>query len=113
MAEGHCGPDIKTENIPSIDTCRPITLLSCVFKVMTVVMHNRLSKWSELYQVILRFLPHRSTCHHIVALLEAVESTKPVPLFVCFVDLTKAHDSGGGEGFGGICNKTTKYKHKL
>ena len=80
-----------------IEACRPITLLSCVFKVLTMVMQARLVRWCQLYDVILPeqggFMPGRNTCHQIFSLLELVQAAKPAPVFACFFDLAKAYDS--------------------
>ena len=79
--------------------CKPITLLSCLGKVFTSILNNRISKYLEenrlLSEMQAGFRKQYSTIDNIFtlhALLEICKSRK-LKLYCCFVDYTKAFDN--------------------
>lgn len=78
---------------------RPITILSCVGKLFTAVLNNRLTEYLETYQLLNKnqagFRKKHSTVDHIFVLHTLAEICKRrnKKLFCCFVDFQKAFDS--------------------
>ena len=72
---------------------RPITILSCLGKLFTSVINNRLKKYDEMSNVIepcqAGFRKNHSTADNIFILVKAKKSK----LFGCFVDFKQAFDT--------------------
>lgn len=81
------------------DNYRGITLLSCLGKVFTAVLNNRLGKFAESVDLIHKeqagFRPGCSTVDHMFALncLLEIYLSKGMKLYCGFVDYRKAFDS--------------------
>ena len=78
---------------------RPITILSCLGKLFTAVLNNRLTKFLDTYELLNEnqagFRKSYSTVDHIFALnslIELFKSTKK-KLYGTFIDFSKAFDS--------------------
>ena len=78
---------------------RPITLLSCMGKLFTRIINNRLQSFSESHDKITQcqagFRKSFSTIDHIFALntLINLAQNKRKKLFCCFIDLKRAFDT--------------------
>lgn len=78
---------------------RPITLLSCLGKLFTAVLNERLNNFLEENDLLNEnqagFRKHHSTTDHIFTLYALIELMKyeKKKLFCCFVDFSKAFDS--------------------
>ena len=78
---------------------RPITFLSCVVKIFTCVINNRLQSFSESHDKITQcqagFRKGFSTIIHIFALntLINLAQNKRKKLFCCLIDLKRAFDT--------------------
>ena len=78
---------------------RPITLLSCLGKLFTAVLNERLNKFLNYNSILLQnqagFRKHYSTSDHIFVLHSIFEllKLKKKKLFCAFVDFSKAFDS--------------------
>ena len=86
----------------SLENLRPITLLTVLYKVFSIVLHHRLQGWCVLNNIILPeqagFLPNHSCQDQVFTLLYLVRERQGKPLYCCFVDITKAYDSIWREG---------------
>ena len=78
---------------------RPITLLSCIGKLFTAVLNDRLNTFLDDNHLLSEnhagFRKHYSTSDHIFtlyALMELLKYEKKKPV-CCFVDFSKAFDS--------------------
>ena len=77
---------------------RPITLLSCLGKVFTLILNNRLTKYLEENNLIEEnqagFRKNYSTMDHVLTLNILLEymKTKKKTLYCGFIDLRKAYD---------------------
>ena len=91
-------------NIDDPANYRPITLLSCMGKLFTCVINNRLQLFSENHDKIIHcqagFRKRFSTADHIYALHTLIDlvQNKGKKLFCCFVDLKRAFDTVWKEG---------------
>ena len=78
---------------------RPITLLSCLGKLFTSVINNRLNKYADKYNVIEEvqagFRQNHSTADNIFVLKSLVDIAKAnkLKLFSCFIDFKQAFDT--------------------
>ena len=98
--EGLIMPIYKNKGDPlDPENYRPITLLSCLGKLFTAVLNERLTKYLDENIILLEnqagFRKHYSTSDHIFvlhALFELLKSQKK-KLFCAFVDFSKAFDS--------------------
>ena len=78
---------------------RPITILSCVGKLFTSILNNRLNDYSDSVQLILEnqagFKKKYSTVDHIFALHSLIELFKNTrkKLYCAFIDFEKAFES--------------------
>lgn len=78
---------------------RPITLLSCLGKLFTCILNNRLSKYMEdnklMSEIQSGFRKQYSTVDNIFILYALLEfcKSKKTKLYCCFVDFTKAFDN--------------------
>ena len=97
-AIGEIIPIHKKGDVNEPGNYRGITLLSCVGKLFTSIINNRLTEWAEENNVFFQnqfgFRKQRGTTdcmfilHGIIGLLQK----KSKPLFCAFVDLQKAFD---------------------
>jgi hypothetical protein len=78
---------------------RPIAVIQAICKIYGILLYNRLNSWAE-HNHLRRpsqagFRPRYGTEMHSFTLLELIQQYKEKrkPLFVCFVDLSKAYDS--------------------
>ena len=78
---------------------RPITILSCIGKLFTAVLNNRLSVYLENNNLINEnqagFRKQHSTVDHIfvIQILAEICKKRNRKLFCCFIDFQKAFDS--------------------
>ena len=97
-SEGYIIPLHKKGSINDVENYRGITLLSCLGKLFSRVLNNRLSDWAEKYNVLIEaqagFRAHMSTVDNIFALqgLIAHILNQGKKLFCVFVDFSKAFD---------------------
>ena len=85
-------------NIP--DNYRGISLISCVSKVFTNILNNRLVSWADvnekMYDVQAGFRKGKSTIDHIFVLQSLIDkylSKEKGRFYSVFVDFSKAFDS--------------------
>ena len=98
--EGKIRPIYKNKGDKSDpENYRPITILSCLSKLFTAVLNNRLTKFLDTYELLNEnqagFRKGYSTVDHIFALnslIELFKSTKK-KLYCTFIDFSKAFDS--------------------
>ena len=80
---------------------RGISLVAHAGKILLKIIARQFSEYCELVGILPEehsgFRPNRSTIDiiFVIRLLQELTREKRVPIFVCFVDLTKAHDSVG------------------
>jgi len=92
-------PIHKKGNKEKLSSYRCINLSSCVEKLMTKILNDRLSKWIEKYEIMnieqTGFKKGNSVFDNILLLKEGNQTyqNKKLPLYICFVDLSKAFDS--------------------
>ena len=98
--EGMIMPIYKNKGDPmNPENYRPITLLSCLGKLFTAVLNERLNKFLNYNSILLQnqagFRKHYSTSDHIFVLHSIFEllKLKKKKLFCAFVDFSKAFDS--------------------
>ena len=78
---------------------RPITLLSCLGKLFTSVINNRLKKYSEKYNIIEQvqagFRQNHSTSDNLFIIKSLIDIAKAnkLKLFSCFIDFKQAFDT--------------------
>ena len=78
---------------------RPITLLSCLGKLFTSILNNRLNKFIDENNILLEnqsgFRKEYSTLDNIFSLFSLLEyhKSKNKKLYCCFIDFTKAFDN--------------------
>ena len=86
-------------NSNDVNNFRPITILSCLGKLFTSILNNRLSNYLEESMLLLEnqagFRKDYSTLDHIFSLNAVIEILKyhKKKLFCCFVDFSSAFDS--------------------
>ena len=98
--EGVVIPIFKNKGDPlSVDNFRPITLLSCIGKLFTAVLNNRLNAYLEEYNLLNEnqagFRSGYSTTDHIFSLkciIDLLRAQKK-KIFCSFIDFSKAFDS--------------------
>ena len=97
-SEGYIIPLHKKGNPDDATNYRGITLLSCVGKLFTRILNNRLQNWAEKYNVYVEaqagFRANMSTVDNIFVLNGLISSfiNRRKQLFCTFVDFTKAFD---------------------
>ena len=90
----HKGGEIEDPN-----NYRGITLNSCISKLFTLLLNNRLSKWCEDNNIIkynqIGFRKGFRTSDHIFTLKTIIDEAfmKKQKIYVCFIDFKKAYDS--------------------
>ena len=83
---------------------RPITILSCMEKLFTALLNNRLNKFSDDFRIIKEnqagFRKHNSTADNIfvIHILFEILKTYKKKLFCAFIDFEKAFDTVWREG---------------
>ena len=92
-------PIYKSGDKNSLSSYRCINLSSCVEKLLTKIINNRLTKWFEKNKTIkveqTGFRKGNSVIDNILLLQEIIQIQKnrKAPLYLCFVDFSKAFDS--------------------
>ena len=92
-------PIYKKGNKNCLSSYRCINLSSCIEKLLTKIMNNRLTNWMETYEIInveqTGFRKGNSVIDNILLLKEIIKVYQNIklPLYICFVDLSKAFDS--------------------
>ena len=92
-------PIYKTGDKNNTENYRPITLLSCLGKLFTAVLNNRLKLYLESYDVLSEaqagFRKEYSTSDHMFTLYGLIELMKArkKKLYCTFIDFSKAFDS--------------------
>ena len=92
-------PMYKTGDKNNPENYRPITLLSCLGKLFTAVLNNRLKLYLESYDVLSEaqagFRKEYSTSDHMFTLYGLIElmKSRKKKLYCTFIDFSKAFDS--------------------
>ena len=92
-------PIHKKGNKDSLSSYRCINLSSCIEKLMTKIINTRLTEWLGKHEIInieqTGFKKGNSVLDNILLLKESIRiyQNKKLPLYICFVDLSKAFDS--------------------
>ena len=98
-------------NLP--ENYRPITLLSCLGKLFTSILNNRLNKFAEKYEIICHnqagFRRGLSTSDNLFVLQSLFEMSKSTKskLFCAFIDFKQAFDNVWRDGYGINYKNTT------
>ncbi|CAF4074483.1 unnamed protein product [Adineta steineri] len=91
------------------DNYRGISLLSVISKLFSRIILNRIQQLidNQLLEAQSGFRPNRSTIDHIFILKMIMERRKEFnkPLFLCFIDITKAYDSVNRNLLWKVCRK--------
>ena len=88
-----------SDRVRQLRNYRAISLVAHAGKILLKIIARRLSEYCErvgtLPEEQSRFRPNRSTTDTIFATrrFQELERKKRIPLYVCFIDLTKAYDS--------------------
>ena len=78
---------------------RGISLVAHASKILLKIIARRLSEYCERVVILLEelscFRPNRSTTDmmFVIRRLQELEGKKPIPLYICFINLIKAYDS--------------------
>ena len=97
-SDGYIIPLHKKGSMSDVENYRGITLLSCLGKLFTRLINNRLTDWSEKYFVLVEaqvgFRANMSTVDEVFVLhcLLTHVLNKGKKLYCAFVDFTKAFD---------------------
>ena len=97
-AVGNIVPIFKSGDKNDTNNYRGITILSCMGKLFTKILNNRLTKWAENFNVLdetqYGFRKSRSTidCIFIIHGLIELLLAQGKQLFCCFIDYEKAFD---------------------
>ena len=97
-AIGRVFPVYKKGDKTDENNYRGITVISCLGKVFTKIMNNRLNQWAEengkLSNVQYGFRKERSTvdCLFIIQGLIDILFSRGLKLYACFIDYEKAYD---------------------
>ena len=92
-------PIYKSGDKNSLSSYRCINLSSCVEKLLTKIINNRLTKWFEKNKTIkveqTGFRKGNSVIDNVLLLQEIIQIQKnrKAPLYLCFIDFSKAFDS--------------------
>ena len=99
-AEGYIVPIYKNKgDVMDPDNYRGITLLSCMGKLFTSILNNKLNDYLSRYEILgeeqAGFRKHYGTCDHIFNLKCLIDLylCKKKKLYCAFVDYKKAFDS--------------------
>lgn len=96
--EGFIVPLHKTGNVNDVNNYRGVTLLSCLGKIFTRILNNRLTYWAEEYYVYIEaqagYRSGMSTIDNIFVLHGLITHilNKGKKLYCAFVDFKKAFD---------------------
>ena len=88
----------KVSRLPTEPPGRPISLVAHAGKILLKIIACRLSEYCERVGIMLEeqsgFRPNRSTTDimFVIRRLQELGRKKLIPLYVCFIDLTKAYD---------------------
>ena len=97
-ATGKITPVFKKGDNKDPNNYRGITILSCLSKLFTKIMNERLNRWAEEENVLTDtqygFRKNRGTtdCLFILKGLIDIVFARGLKLYVCFVDYQKAYD---------------------
>ena len=97
-SEGYIVPLHKKGSINNVDNYRGITLLSCLGKLFTSILNNRLKSWAETYNVYVEaqagFRENMSTIENVYVLNGIISHmlNQGKQLYALFVDFSKAFD---------------------
>ncbi|XP_053383852.1 uncharacterized protein LOC128550031 [Mercenaria mercenaria] len=97
-SEGYIIPLHKKGNVNNVDNYRGVTLLSCLGKLFTHILNNRLRNWAEEYNVYVEaqagFRAHMSTIDNVFVLHGLINHmlNQGKQLYALFVDFSKAFD---------------------
>ena len=89
----------KSKDRTECGNYRDISLVAHAGKILLKIIARRLSDYCERLGVLLEeqsgFRPNRSTTDmmFVIRRLQELARKKRIPLYVCFIDLTKAYDS--------------------
>lgn len=103
-AQGIIIPIHKSGNAKDPNNYRGITISSCLGKVFTKIMSNRLTKWlldtNGLSEYQIGFKPQCRTSDHVFVLKSIIDHMKKhrKRVFACFIDFRKAFDSVWRDG---------------
>ena len=92
-------PVYKNGNRDCLSSYRCINLASCIEKLLTKVLNNRLTRWIESHGIVnaeqTGFRKGNSVIDNILLLKEVIQIYKntKTPLYIAFVDLSKAFDT--------------------
>ena len=92
-------PVYKNGNRDCLSSYRCINLASCIEKLLTKVLNNRLTRWIENHGIMnaqqTGFRKGNSVIDNILLLKEVIQIYKntKTPLYIAFVDLSKAFDT--------------------
>ena len=92
-------PIHKNGDKNSLSSYRCISLSSCVEKLLTKIMNNRLTKYFEKNKTInveqTGFRKGHSVIDNVLLLKEIIQiyKNRKIPLYLCFIDFSKAFDS--------------------
>lgn len=99
-AQGYISPIYKSGNPFDPSNYRGITITSCVAKVFSSVMNNRLEEYltenDTIHESQIAFKKKSRTSDHMFVLRTLIDKTvksEKKPLYTCFVDFKKAFDS--------------------
>ena len=97
--ESWVSPIFKRGNRNDVNSYRCINLSSCLEKMLTRILNERLHAWIEKYDILhpsqIGFRKDNSTLDSVWILKEIIQIRKNMkqPLHLCFLDLSRAFDS--------------------
>ena len=97
-AVGRVVPVFKKGDANNANNYRGLTIISCLAKLFTKIMNDRLTLWVDSEQILTDaqygFRKKRSTvdCLFIIQGLIDIIFAKGLKLYVCFIDYEKAYD---------------------
>ena len=97
-AVGRVVPVFKKGDKNNVNNYRGLTIISCLAKLFTKIMNDRLTLWVDSQQLLTDaqygFRKNRSTvdCLFIIQGLIDIIFAKGLKLYVCFIDYEKAYD---------------------
>ena len=89
----------RSDRVRQLQALRGISLVALAGKILLKIITHRLSEYCERVGILPEeqsgFRPNRSTTDmmFVIRRLQELARKKQIPLYVCFIDLTKAYDS--------------------